>query len=312
MIIDLEGVSLTPEEREILEHPSVAGVILFTRNYEEPDQLRALTQQIKKRRPSLFIAVDHEGGRVQRFQEGFTRIPSMGHFGEIYLQDTQRAKLELQQIVRKAAAELKAVGIDLNLIPVLDINHGVSEVIGTRSFNEDPHTVTELARVVIEALHAEQMPAMGKHFPGHGGVSADSHHELPVDPRDPETIQRWDLLPFKQLCHTLDAIMPAHVVYSAFDSKPAGFSRFWLQDVLREQLGFKGVVISDDLTMVGAGVMGDYIDRAVHALEAGCDLIAVCNNRRGAITVIEGLASYKNSLSKERITEFLSKMQRIR
>lgn len=307
IIIDLEGPILSAEEREILQHPSVAGVILFSRNYEEPMQLRALTTAIKKAREGLWVAVDHEGGRVQRFRHGFTELPSMGHYGQQLQQNPDDAKQQLREMMTTAANELKSVGVNVNLAPVLDIDQGRNQVIGERSFGHDPATVITLGRVVIEALHAAGMPAIGKHFPGHGGVTGDSHQTLPVDERTREQIRIHDLLPFISLLSELDAVMPAHVVYSAFDAKPASSSRFWLTDVLREELAFDGVVISDDLSMVGAAAMGSYPDRALLSLEAGCDLLAICNNRAGAVAVIDALANYQNPASLERIRQFIVK-----
>lgn len=307
ILIDLEGPTLSAEERELLRHPSVAGIILFTRNYENPSQLRALTAEIKKCRPGLIIAADQEGGRVQRFRQGFTELPSMGHYGELFSKEPEAAKHELRQAIQLGANELKAAGVNVNLAPVLDIDQQRNTVIGARSFGHDPATVIILARVAIEALHAAGLPAVGKHFPGHGGVSGDSHQTLPQDERQKEEIRINELLPFVSLLSELDAVMPAHVVYKAFDDKPACFSRYWLTDVLRDELEFKGVVISDDLSMLGAAAMGSYADRASMAAEAGCDLLCVCNNRAGAITVIEAMSRYRNKPSLERIHQFVVK-----
>ena len=303
-IIDLEGTTLIAEERELLLNPGIAGIILFTRNYENLEQLRALTTSIKKINPSLFIAVDQEGGRVQRFREGFTDIPSMRHYGELYLRNPAQAKQALEKNIAIVAQELKNVGIGVNFTPVLDIDRADSQAIGERSFSADPQAVEDLASVVINTLHTNKMPAIGKHFPGHGSVVADSHASLPIDNRERQVIMNCDLKPYMVLSNSLDAIMPAHVVYSAFDSKPAGFSRYWLQAVLRQQLHFKGVIISDDLTMQGAAIMGDYLDRAMYALEAGCDLLTICNNRRGALTILDALEHHRNPESKARIERF--------
>lgn len=305
-VIDLEGKRLLPEEQELLQHPGVAGVILFSRNYESPLQLHSLIAQIKKSQPSLFIAVDQEGGRVQRFHDRFTHLPSMRYFGQWYQKNPLAVQKNLAQKLRTVIHELKKAGVDVNLTPVLDIDHGKGEVIAERSFSSDSTIVETLGRVVIQALHQDHMPAVGKHFPGHGGVAADSHQSLSVDQRGQETILNYDLLPFVALSKELDAIMPAHVVYPAFDAKPAGFSRYWLQDVLRRRLGFKGIIISDDLTMAGAAVMGDHLDRAVHALQAGCDLLTICNHRSSAITILDTLGDYHNLQSEQRIKRFLS------
>lgn len=303
-IIDLEGQSLSSEEHELLGHPIVAGVLLFSRNYENPTQLRSLTTDIKKINPSLFIGVDQEGGRVQRFRKGFTNLPSMRHFGQWYQHDSSAAKKNLTEKLQTVIRELKEAGIDVNFAPVLDIDHGQGEIIAERSFSSDPSIVEALGDFVIDLFHANHMPAIGKHFPGHGGVAADSHHSLPVDQRDQDTILNDDLFPFAKLSRKLDAIMPAHIVYTAFDPKPASFSRFWLQDMLRQRFAFQGVIISDDLTMAGAAVMGDHLDRAVHALQAGCDLLTICNDRQGVIAVLEGLLHYKNPESEERIKKW--------
>jgi beta-N-acetylhexosaminidase len=307
IVVDLEGPILSAEEREILQHPTVAGIILFSRNYEEPTQLRALTTAIKKSRDDLLIAVDQEGGRVQRFRQGFTELPSMGHYGQMLQQSPEQAKQQLRQTITTAAKELKSAGINVNLAPVLDIDQNRNEVIGARSFGHDPASVITLGKVAIDAMHAAQMPAVGKHFPGHGGVTGDSHQTLPCDERAREAIRINDLLPFISLLSDLDAIMPAHVIYSAFDANPACFSRYWLTDVLRREFDFNGVVISDDLSMLGAAAMGSYADRAMLALEAGCDLLSICNNRAGAVTVIDALANYQNHESSARIHQFISK-----
>lgn len=309
IIIDLDGLALTIEERELLRHPCIAGVILFARNYESPAQLRALTIDVKKSREALFIAVDQEGGRVQRFRDGFTTLPSMRYFGEISQQQPQQAKLQLQQTITTAARELKSVGIDINLTPVLDIDQGRNAVIGERSFGDNPMLVIELGKIVIDALHAAHMPAIGKHFPGHGGVDADSHQTLPIDQRDQEAILAKDLCPFAQLLPYLDAIMPAHVVYPAFDATPASFSRYWLYEMLRQRLAYQGIVMSDDLTMGGAAVMGGYADRAALALEAGCDLLTICNNRAGVVAVIDSVSHYRNAESSDRMSLFRKKLQ---
>lgn len=309
VIIDVEAHELSPEERELIQHPAVAGIILFTRNYHDKAQLRALTQSIKKIRPSLIISVDQEGGRVQRFRSEFTALPPMAHFGELYEKDPKFACSELIKTAETMVNELQAVGVNLNWAPVLDINHGVSDIIGNRSFSAHPVIVTELARVFIKTLHQLGMPVTGKHFPGHGAVVADSHLELPVDERSLNEIQAIDLKPFAALSKELDAIMPAHIVYKSVDPKPAGFSSYWLQQILRQELGFEGVIVSDDLTMAGAAIAGGYSDRAHLALEAGCDLLPVCNNRQGALEVLDALETHENELSAQRISHFIQKIK---
>lgn len=307
-IVNVEGCALTNEDRELIQHPGVAGIILFARNYENHAQLRALTADINKTRDSLFITVDQEGGRVQRFLDGFTRLPSMQHWGELYQKNPHDAQTQLQTITHTMVSELKAVGVHMSLVPVLDVDQGISAVIGERSFGSNPQQVVALAKTVIATMHAAGMPTLGKHFPGHGGVAADSHQDLPIDQRDRQTINKCDLMPFIQLSARLDAVMPAHVIYNAFDPNPASFSPYWLNVVLRQQLQFNGVVISDDLTMQGAAAMGSYPERAQKALAAGCDLVMVCNNRDGATAVLDTLQNHQNPASKQRVATFIRKM----
>lgn len=309
IIADLEGTTLTQEEKELLQHPSVVGVIFFARNYKNKDQLKALTRAISLVNDQLFILVDQEGGRVQRFYEGFTALPSMRYWGECYETDSIQTKKRLQEIIRRMANELKAVGVHATLGPVLDIDHGVSEIIGERSFSGITQNVIELGEVVIDALHESGMPTTGKHFPGHGGVVVDSHEALPVDSRDEKIILEIDLLPFNHLSHKLDAVMPSHIVYETFDEKPACFSRYWLQDILRKRLNFLGAIISDDLNMKGATVMGDYVDRTSEALAAGCDIIILCNNRPGFISVLDELGHDHNFASEQRVEAFRRKIR---
>jgi len=307
-IIDVEGSSLTEEERELIQHPSVAGIILFAKNYKNREQLIALTEDISEVRSNLFIAVDQEGGRVQRFINGFTRLPSMRYWGKLYEKNPDETKAQLKKITQTMVKELREVGIHMSLLPVLDVDHGISTIIGERSFGQDPKLVAELAEVVIDAMHALGMPTTGKHFPGHGGVAADSHKSLPYDYRQKQAIDDCDLMPFFELSAKLDAVMPAHVIYKAFDPNPAGFSPFWLEEILRKRMKFNGVVISDDLTMQGAAVMGDYPTRAKKALMAGCDLISICNNREGAMAVLDTLQNHHNPSSQERVEAFIRKM----
>lgn len=306
VIIDLEADHLTQEEREILQHPVVAGVILFSRNYENVKQLQQLCSEIKRIKPTLFIAVDQEGGRVQRFQDGFTRLPPMSHWGIMYQQDAFLAKRELQAGIETMLTELQTVGVNMNLIPVLDLNYGISRVIGERSLHANPDVVIELARMIIETLHRFNMPAVGKHFPGHGAVALDSHIGLPLDPRDWPSIQAADLKPFIALTSELDAIMPAHVIYSAIDKVPATFSYQLLTKLLRHEMDYQGVIISDDLSMEAAAVVGNYANRANYALDAGCDLLLVCNNRNGAIAIIDAIAHrHPNVRSQQRVEKYI-------
>ena len=291
LMVDLVGLTLGEEEAEILQHPLVGGVILFSRNYESPEQITELTASIRALRdPHLLISVDHEGGRVQRFRNGFTRLPPVGALGQGYerQQDLTLSRAELTGWLM--AVELRAVGVDFSFAPVLDLDYGVSEVIGDRSFHRDPATVTAVAKAYIQGMKRAWMHAVGKHFPGHGAVEVDSHLGLPTDTRHFEDMLQSDMLPFRQLCNSeLAGIMPAHIVYEKSDPLPAGFSQFWIQEVLRERLGFQGVVLSDDLSMEGAAVMGDSVARAEAALSAGCDMVLVCNKPDSVVQVIDGL-----------------------
>jgi beta-N-acetylhexosaminidase len=308
VIIDLIGLELMPEERELLQHPSVGGVILFARNYASTTQITQLCQAIRQSSPSpLLIAVDQEGGRVQRFKEGFVRLPSMGEVGQLY-QASPAAGLELAYDCGWImAAELLAVGVDISFAPVLDLDKQFNTVIGDRSFSANPTTVIRLAEAVIKGMHDAGMAATGKHFPGHGSVKVDSHLALPIDTRSFADIAREDMQPFSALIASgIDALMPAHILFSAVDDQPVGFSRYWLQDILRKQLRFSGVIFSDDLNMAGAAVAGNYSDRAIAALEAGCDSVLICNNRSGAIEIVDYLPE-KYQSSAERLQKLYGK-----
>ncbi|WP_308445999.1 beta-N-acetylhexosaminidase [Alteromonas salexigens] len=289
-MLDCQEAMLLPEEREKLAHPSTGGVILFARNYYEPRQLQALISDIRKAagKPVL-IAVDHEGGRVQRFKEGFTLLPAMGSIPSL-AGSSEGAETLAQACGTIAAWELKQFDIDLTFAPVLDIN-GVSQVIGDRAFADNAEEVIRLAKAFTGGVKHCNMPAIGKHFPGHGSVAPDSHIALPVDDRGWDEITVTDMVVFQQLiaASDLDGIMPAHVIYSQLDDQPAGFSSFWLQQVLRKQLQFQGAVFSDDLSMHGASVAGDYLSRATLALQAGCDMVLACNNVAGAEQILDGL-----------------------
>jgi len=285
VMLDVEGFDVSAEEAEKLAHPAVGGLILFRRNYESHAQLEALIHSVRKSRPNLLISVDHEGGRVQRFREGFTRLPAASAYSNVSDDLIERAGWLM-------AAELRAFDIDFSFAPVLDVESGISRVIGDRAFGTEPDAVAHRASAFARGMHRAGMARVGKHFPGHGGVICDSHHELPVDPRPLTALQARDLLPFRQLiADGLEGIMPAHVIYSDIDPMPAGFSRFWIQTVLRETLGFNGAVFSDDLSMAGARFAGGYPDRAAHALEAGCDMILVCNAPGAAAEVLDQMHS---------------------
>jgi beta-N-acetylhexosaminidase len=279
VMLDVSGTALTGEERQVLLHPLVGGVILFGRNYADPVRLAALTAEIKAlRQPALVITVDHEGGRVQRFREGFTRVPAMGRLGALWDQDPAAARRAARKTGLVLAAELLAHGVDLSFTPVLDLDYGCSRVIGDRGFHRDPTVVAALAGALVDGLAEAGMGSVGKHFPGHGYAEADSHLEIPVDERPFEAIWEADMRPYREgLAQRLSGIMPAHVIYSSVDERPAGFSTFWLQEVLRGRLSYQGVIFSDDLTMEGATVAGDIVARASAAHGAGCDMVLVCN-----------------------------------
>ncbi|WP_354671194.1 beta-N-acetylhexosaminidase [Thiohalobacter sp. IOR34] len=294
LMIDLQGTELTAAERERLLRPEVGGVILFSRNYESPRQLQALVESIHRLRdPHLLVAVDQEGGRVQRFRDGFTRLPPVAELGLAYDQD-RRAALRLAETSGwLMAAELRAVGVDFSFAPVLDLAYGRSAVIGDRAFHRRPEAVAELAAAYQRGMQRAGMQAVGKHFPGHGAVSEDSHLALPVDTRSYADIRLADLLPFERLIHQgLAGVMAAHVVYEAVDPRAAGFSAFWLREVLRDELGFQGVIFSDDLSMVAAEVAGDPVRRAKAALAAGCDMVLVCNQPQAAEAVLDALQGH--------------------
>ena len=303
LMIDVLGLELSEQERDILRHPLVGGVILFSRNYESPEQVAALTASIRAlREPHLIISVDHEGGRVQRFRKGFTRLPPIGALGKHYMQHPRQTLEHAEKTGWLMAAELRSVGVDFSFAPVLDLDYGVSEIIGDRSFHRDPEAVASLAYAYIQGMKRAWMPAVGKHFPGHGAVEVDSHLGLPVDSRHFEDMIQADILPFSRLCQTeLAGIMPAHIVYEQSDSLPAGFSPFWIKEILRDRLGFQGAVLSDDLSMEGAAVMGNSLERAEAALDAGCDMVLVCNKPESVIQVIDGLKVKDDALRHMRL-----------
>jgi len=310
IMLDLDSIEMSPEEREILQNPLVGGVILFTRNFSSVEQLVHLVNEIHQvRKPRLLIAVDHEGGRVQRFRDGFTSLPAVGHFGDIYQHNKQRAHLLSETAGWMMAAELRAVGIDFSFAPVLDVDYGVSKVIGDRAFHQDNQIIVELAHAYTKGMHDAGMEATGKHFPGHGAVTADSHIDIPIDDREYSEIYAKDILPFKRMIqHGMAAVMPAHVIYPKVDKFPAGFSEIWLKDILRKRLAFQGVIFSDDLDMKGASVMGEkYVDRAEKALSAGCDMVLVCNNREGAINVLDNLSGHNDPVSHIRLARMHGK-----
>jgi len=278
-MLDVVGTELTADDIRRLQHPLVGGVILFKRNYVNNTQLKALTASIHEVRfPPLLIAVDHEGGRVQRFRDGFTKIPPMREFGKIWDRNPKKAKELAADAGWILAAELRAHGVDFSFTPVLDMDYGDSLVIGDRAFHLDAKAINDLAFALMQGLKKGGMAAVGKHFPGHGFVVADSHVSMPVDDREFDQIAQHDMQPFRMLIDDgIPAIMPAHVIYPKVDDKPAGFSSRWLQKILRERLGFNGVIFSDDLSMEAATVGGEVTTRALAALNAGCDMVLLCN-----------------------------------
>lgn len=300
-MLDVAGLTLTPHEKDVIKHPNTGAVILFARNYSDPGQVTQLIKEIRAaRRGQILLAVDQEGGRVQRFQNGFTRLPPACCYAD---------SPELAEAAGwLMAAELLAVGVDFSFAPVLDVDCGISQVIGDRSFSTESGRATALASAFRKGMNAAGMAATGKHFPGHGGVAADSHLASPVDERDLAELRAKDLIPFKVLIDEgLEAIMPAHVVYKAIDPNPAGFSPFWIQQVLRKELGFNGVVFSDDLSMEGAATAGGYMERAQLAQEAGCDMLLVCNNPSAAEVVLDALPVKHNPQREQRLATMRGK-----
>jgi beta-N-acetylhexosaminidase len=290
VMLDLAGITLAPEDRDKLLCPAAGGIILFSRNYQSPEQIAQLVADVRTVRPEFLIAVDHEGGRVQRFREGFTRLPPAAHY-ENALRRAPAATATAETAGWLMAAELRAVDVDFSFAPVLDVDCGLSAIIGDRAFSTDPETATAFALAFARGMRRAGMAAVGKHFPGHGGVAEDSHLALPVDRRRLEDIADRDLRPFRALVEAgLEGIMPAHVIYEQVDARPAGFSPFWIRDVLRRRLGFDGAVFSDDLSMAGAAYAGGYVDRARLALEAGCDMVLVCIAPEAAGQVLEALS----------------------
>ncbi|AVH13257.1 beta-N-acetylhexosaminidase [Acinetobacter indicus] len=288
LMLDIAGTALTQEDIQLLQAPQVGGVILFGRNIESPRQVRALTDHMRQVRPDILIAVDQEGGRVQRLKQGFTLLPAMGRFGELYQQQPERAVELAEQCGWLMATEVLAVGIDFSFAPVLDLND-ISDVIGDRSFARNMDDIIVLARAFLSGMQRAGMATTGKHFPGHGSVKADSHVAAAIDSRSYAEIQQKDMQSFIQLQAQLDALMPAHVIYDQVDPNPAGFSPYWIQTVLRQQLNFDGVLFSDDLSMQAACVAGGADARIQAALNAGCDMGLVCNDRAAACLALEGI-----------------------
>lgn len=304
VMLDVKGQVLTDDDVRRLSHPMTGGVILFGRHYENRGQLIALTDAIRDVREDLLIAVDHEGGRVQRFRtDGFTVLPAMRRLGELWDRDVLLATKVATATGYVLAAELRACGIDMSFTPVLDLDYGRSSVIGDRAFHRDPRLVTLLAKSLNHGLALAGMANCGKHFPGHGYASADSHVALPVDERSLEEILADDAAPYDWLGMALASVIPAHVIYSKIDDKPAGFSRIWLQEILRERIGFKGAIFSDDLSMEAARAGGTLTQAAEAALEAGCDMVLVCNQPEAAERVLNELSFKPSKESAQRLKQ---------
>lgn len=301
VMIDIEGTTLSKSEQKIINHPNTGAIILFSRNYNDPEQISKLINSIRAARDGdILIAVDQEGGRVQRFQTGFTRLPPAATFCQC--PDLAESAGWLM------ATELLAVGVDFSFAPVLDIDCGVSEIIGNRSFSQDHQLASQLASNFRKGMNSAGMAATGKHFPGHGAIASDSHLTLPIDNRELKTIREKDLQPFKQLiAEGLEAIMPAHVLYPQIDSQPAGFSSFWIQQILRTELNFDGTIFSDDLSMEGAASIGNFTERAKLALQAGCDMVLVCNNPTAALEVLESIPVTEDKKRTQRLKAMLAK-----
>jgi len=291
VILDLKSTQIGPDEKEMLRHPYTGGVILFSRNYEDPGQLIELTKEIRAIRPELLICVDHEGGRVQRFKNRFTQIPAMARLGEHYLANPEANAQTVVDCAWLMATELQLLGVDISFAPVIDTDSDFSEIIGDRAFSGDYQQVTEIAKLFIQGMNEAGMAATVKHFPGHGGVRADSHLELPIDTRSLEALKKTDLIPFVELLPIAAGVMPAHILFNHVDDEPVGFSSYWLKDVLRGNLDYKGVIFSDDLSMEGASIAGDHRQRAIAALSAGCDVVIVCNDPGKASNVLDELSS---------------------
>ncbi len=290
-VIDVVGLALTDDDRRRLCHPAAGGVILFTRNYETPEQLTALCDEIEKlREPALPICVDHEGGRVQRFKSGFTLLPPMRSLGRLWDRDRPAGRAAARAAAYVAASELAAHGVDFSFAPVLDLDFGASGVIGDRALHYDPTAVGALGAALIQGFADAGMAAVGKHFPGHGFCEADSHVAIPTDGRTFAEIWKKDIVPYKPAIEAgMAAVMPAHVIYSQVDPEPAGYSKYWLQEVLRGKLGFDGLIFSDDLSMEGASTAGGIPERARAALGAGCDMVLLCNDPAGQDVLLESL-----------------------
>lgn len=290
-MLDVEGASLLSEEKEVLGSPEVGGLILFSRNYESRAQLNELVKEIRDVKEDILIAVDQEGGRVQRFRNEFEPLPPLQKIDDLAAEKPEQATDIAHCLGWLMAVDILSMDIDFSFAPVLDLDREHCAVIADRSFSEDPKRCIDLAKPYIEGMQAAGMAATAKHFPGHGGVRGDSHHELPIDARTWDEVESRDIQPFSVLADHYDAVMPGHLLFPDIDEQPVGFSPFWLQEILRERIGFQGVIFSDDLSMEGAANAGSYEDRASMALSAGCDMVLVCNNPQGARSVLSWMRS---------------------
>ena len=287
IMMDVSGLTLTQLEETQLAKPSIGGVILFSRNFESINQVKQLIASIRAVNPNILISVDHEGGRVQRFKKGFTHLPAMSKLGELYDKKPKKAMKYACSCGFILAYELLEIDVDFSFAPVLDMDYGNSSVIGDRAFHSNPDAIVKLAQALIKGMHRAGMKCVGKHFPGHGYVSLDSHLDLPIDDRPAKEVYQ-DMVTFKDLVDQgLDAVMPAHVIYSKVDDKPAGFSNVWIQDILKSKLGFDGVVFSDDLSMQGALFIENIKDRVKISLDSGCDMVLICNHPEMVLEVID-------------------------
>lgn len=288
IVSSISGLELSAEDKAILEHPQLAGIVLFAHNYQNPLQLKHLIEQARRIRPNILVMVDHEGGRVFRFTPGFTSLPAARHYGDLLdKHGLELAKKDLTRDVQCASDELRAVGIDVNLSPVLDLDCERNKALESRCYHELPSHVSELASCAIEAMHHRRLQVVAKHFPGHGWVEEDSHDALPYDTRSLEVIEKTDMQPFLDLLARVDLIMPAHIIFSQVDPLPVTFSHYWIREYLKKQLGFKGVVISDDLSMQACQAIADTVSGADAAIEAGCDLALICHDMDKTFLVLE-------------------------
>ncbi len=303
LVFDLLGKELSAEEKEILNHPAVGGLIFFARNYEAPEQITQLCQAVRAaRKAPILICVDQEGGRVQRFRAGFTRLPSMGDIGKLYDTTPDTALTLVSACGWVMAAELLNAGVDLSFTPVLDIDLKINPAIGNRAFHQQHAVIVTLAKALTAGMRAAGMAAVGKHFPGHGSVLIDSHVDLPIDMRPYDEIAAADMPPFVEMIrHGIEGLMAAHILFSEVDDTAVGFSKKWLQDILRQQLKFSGLVFSDDLNMEGGKIAGDHPQRVAAALTAGCDFALLCNNRDAFVKTLDNINLDKYKLTEDKV-----------